>query len=174
MNKYLIYGLYCPITDNIHYIGKSSRGFIRPTEHMNRSHSIKISTWVESLSMLGYKPVVKILEECTSDNINEKEIYWIEKLSGEGEYLLNMTHNNVSEIIINNKYSFKDDLYRIGREIKKIRNNMGLSQELIAKTSNIDRKTLYRIECGHKGIVLSAILRVLSVLGYELVLKEKK
>jgi hypothetical protein len=26
MNKYLIYGLYCPFTDNLHYIGKSSIG----------------------------------------------------------------------------------------------------------------------------------------------------
>jgi hypothetical protein len=63
MQQYIIYGLYCPFTDNIHYIGKSTVGMLRPLSHMTKSHSTKINEWVSQLKVLGYKPIIKILEE---------------------------------------------------------------------------------------------------------------
>ena len=41
-NKYLIYGLFCPITDELHYVGKSSNYLLRPLQHLTDSHSEKI------------------------------------------------------------------------------------------------------------------------------------
>ena len=44
--KRLIYCLKCPFTKEIHYVGKSSSGMIRPLSHLNKSHSDKINEWV--------------------------------------------------------------------------------------------------------------------------------
>ena len=71
MNNFIIYGLYCPITNDLHYVGKSSVGLIRPLTHLTQSHSDKINEWVSQLKFLGHAPVIKILEVCTENNLDE-------------------------------------------------------------------------------------------------------
>ena len=87
MKKLLIYGLYCPFTDELHYIGKSSRSMTRPLEHFTKSHSDKINEWVSQLKFLSYKPVVKILEECKENELDNKKKDWIKKSKEDGCYL---------------------------------------------------------------------------------------
>jgi DNA-binding XRE family transcriptional regulator len=173
MQQYIIYGLYCPFTDNIHYIGKSTVGMLRPLSHMTKSHSTKINEWVSQLKVLGYKPIIKILEECTIDNIDELELYWIDKTSKDGAYLLNSTHNSATWILGKGNYVFEySDIKTIGQEIRRIRKMFNISQETIATICEIDRSTLVRIENGDKQVCIKNIHRVLHVLGLELITRK--
>jgi len=62
---------------------------VRPLTHLTKSHSDKINEWVHSLKFLGYRPIIKILEECTAENIDSREAEWIKKSIEDGYYLLN-------------------------------------------------------------------------------------
>jgi hypothetical protein len=91
-SQYLIYGLYCPITDNLHYVGKSSTYLTRPLQHMSRSHSHKIREWVKQLKELGHIPIIKVLEYVINpDELDSRERYWIERSKNEGCYSLRVT-----------------------------------------------------------------------------------
>jgi DNA-binding XRE family transcriptional regulator len=173
MNKNLIYGLYCPFTDNLHYIGKSTTCMTRPMQHMIESHSEKINEWVFQLKILGYKPIIKILEECTENNLDEKEKEWIKKSINEGCYLLNVAHNHTDNIINKKEYVFEDaDIKIIGETIKKSRYHQNLRQEDLCKMAKISRPTLIMIEKGNKRTKFYTIKWVLDVLGYQIVIKK--
>jgi len=174
MDKYIIYGLYCPFTNKLHYVGKSSHGMTRPLQHLNKSHSEKIGEWVIQLKFIGYKPIVKILEECNENNVDEKEKIWIQKAIDEGQYLLNITHNNTLTILKQKEYENEDtDILIIGKTIKDARVNLGFTQNNLSEMAGIDRSTLYRIERGNKQITIKNLKEILRVLDYELIIKSK-
>lgn len=175
MEKFLIYGLYCPFTDNLHYVGKSTSYMIRPMEHMTDSHSEKINEWVTQLRLLGYKPIIKILEVCTEENLNEREIAWIKKSKEYGCYLLNVAHNHIDKITSQKEYNFEySDIIIIGNKIRETRQALNLRQEDLCTMAKISRPTLIGIENGNKKIIYDNLKRVLNVLGYELTIKNKK
>jgi DNA-binding XRE family transcriptional regulator len=175
MNKYLIYGLYCPFTNKLHYIGKSSSYMIRPLQHLNDSHSEKINEWVQQLKFLNHKPIVKILEECTEENFNEKEKEWIKKSNEENCYLLNVAHNYVDKVISQKEYEVEDvDMLLIGKTIKEVRINAELTQEKLSEMAGIDRSTLRRIERGNKQITIKNLKCVLNVFGFEMIIRKKQ
>jgi len=174
MEKYLIYGLYCPFTGNLHYVGQSSCGMLRPKQHLTESHTEKIKDWVRQLRFLGYKPIIKILEYCNETNIGEREIYWIAQSINDGCYLLNIVHNRTDDILSQKEYFFEyQDIVILGEEIRKERKSMGLSQEQLSNMAKIDRSTLVRIESGNRQVTLKNIKNVLSILGFELFIKKK-
>ena len=175
MNKNLIYGLYCPFTNNLHYVGKSTSGLIRPNEHMSKSHSEKINEWVSQLKFLGYKPIVKILEECTTENLDEKEKEWINKAKNQKCYLLNIANNHANKIIKQNEYKTNNDaILIIGKIIKDTRQKLNYTQEDICSMANISRPTLIAIENGNEKTIYNNLKRVLNVLGFELTIKKIK
>lgn len=45
MKDKLIYALGCPITSEVHYIGKTEKGLTRPFQHLKDSHNGKIREW---------------------------------------------------------------------------------------------------------------------------------
>jgi DNA-binding XRE family transcriptional regulator len=145
---------------------------IRPLKHMTDSHSEKINEWVSQLKKLGYKPIIKILEVCTENNLDEKEIAWIKKSKEDGCYLLNLTHNHVDNIITQKEYNFEySDIIVIGKTIKETRQTLNLRQEDLCSMAKISRPTLIGIENGNKKIIYDNLKRVLNVLGYELTIK---
>lgn len=169
MNKSIIYGLYCPFTDNLHYVGKSTSGMLRPMQHMSLSHSEKINDWVKQLRFLGHKPIVKIIEECSEDNIDEREIFWIQQSINDNCFLLNISNNSIKEIIKQDVYKFEyDDILEIGETIKNIRKQSEFSQNNLARAAKIDRKTIYRIERGDKQVTIKNLKKVLTVFGFKL------
>lgn len=175
MSKYLIYGLYCPFSNNLHYVGKSSSYMTRPTQHLNESHSDKIKEWVQQLKFLGYKPIIKILEECTEDNFDEKEKEWIKKSTDEGCYLLNIVYNSANKIISQKEYEIENlDMLLIGKTIKEARINAQITQETLAKMAGIDRSTLFRIERGNKQVEIKKLKGVLNALGFEMIIRKKQ
>lgn len=75
-----IYGLVCPISGEIRYIGKSIRPKERLQNHMNEISNCHRSHWLQSLKAKKLKPQLVILEEVsdgTEWQIVEKN--WIEK-----------------------------------------------------------------------------------------------
>lgn len=64
-----IYGLRCPISDEIRYIGKSNNPGRRLLEHVRRAREnfnrSNLSAWIHSLSQEGYSPALVILESVT-------------------------------------------------------------------------------------------------------------
>jgi len=174
MNNYIIYGLYCPFTDSLHYVGKSSSRMIRPTEHFTKSHSEKINEWVEHLKIIGHKPNIKILEECTENNIDERELAWIKKSADEGCYLLNSTHNHVDPIIFQKEYLLDNkDVVIIGKAIDSARRELGVTRLDLAKMSCIHRETFRIIEKGDLSMTMRNLKAVLNVLDLELVVRKK-
>ena len=172
MKRNLIYGLYCPFTDELHYIGKSSKGLIRPLEHLIKSHSDKINEWIQQLKFLGHKPIVKILEVCNKTNLNDREKVWIKK--SKNCYLLNVANNSTNNILNNQEYEFNDsDILTIAKIIREARKNAEYTQDYISKMAGISRKTYWRIENGNKHIVYNSLKNVLNILGYEIKIQKK-
>ena len=63
-------------------------------------------------------------------------------------------------------------LSELGKTIKNLRKQKGLSQESLAQQSGISRATLSKIENGYiANISIVAINQILSILGYEIEIK---
>jgi len=87
-SKYLIYGLVDPSTNQLRYIGLSTRGIGRPKAHLcdgpafqkryENSRFNKYQCWRQSLIKLGIKPEIIVIEECSSiETLNEAEEFYI-------------------------------------------------------------------------------------------------
>ena len=63
-------------------------------------------------------------------------------------------------------------LSELGKTIRDLRKQKGLSQENLAKESNISRATLSKLENGYiANISIVTINHILSLLGYEIDIK---
>lgn len=178
-SQYLIYGLYCPITGNLHYVGKSSSYLTRPLEHMSHSHSRKIREWVKQLKELGQIPIVKVLEYVQQpESLNERERHWIENSVAAGHYLLNVVLNTPKKLITADadpKTFFVDSSYQIiATFIKSKRKAANLTQDELAAKAGVGLRFIRELEQGKK-ITLRAdkINQVLSLFGAELTIKRK-
>jgi len=175
MNKYIIYGLYCPFTDSLHYVGKSSSYMIRPTQHLTESHSEKINEWVSQLKFLGHKPIIRILEECTETNIDERELAWIKKSADEGCYLLNTVHNHTNKILLQREYELENvDVLTIGKMINEARISAKLTGIELSQMAGIHRQTLRSIENGDTKVSIGNLKGVLNILGYDIIIRKKQ
>jgi NUMOD3 motif len=92
---FLIYGLKDPLSGKIRYVGRSSNGLKRPTEHM-RPHALARKThrssWIKSVLAKGTIPEVVILERTEFQNqLNDLEKKWITKFRNDGIKLVNHT-----------------------------------------------------------------------------------
>jgi hypothetical protein len=88
----IIYGLLDPSTDEIRYVGRSSSGLKRAKHHLQRSVLSKDFThkghW---LRKLGTAPGVLVLEDCSREDLAEREVWWIAFGRSEGWPLTNET-----------------------------------------------------------------------------------
>lgn len=174
MRKYLIYGLYCPFTDELHYVGKSTCGMVRPLEHLTKSHSEKINEWVAQLKRIGYVPIIKVLEECNEENIDDRELFWIKESKNNGCYLLNVMHNRSGGILTKKEYAAENIFYyKISDIIKQTRLSLDLSSERVSSLAGISRPTLVTIERSLEKTTLHNVKKVLDVLGLEIEIKTK-
>jgi transcriptional regulator with XRE-family HTH domain len=66
------------------------------------------------------------------------------------------------------------NLLELGKKIKSIRKEKGLTQQELASKAQISRATLSKIENGYVGSVSIAMLdNILSILDYEIDIKPK-
>jgi hypothetical protein len=173
----IIYCLKCPVTNRIHYIGKSTRGMLRPMEHLSNSHSNKIKEWVNDLKILNHKPVIEILEVVQDYlDIGIREKFWISKCIEEGCILLNENlilpatiRPDLDDLI---KVDNSNGYFEIGRFISERRKLTGLTQEVFANKTGIAFIVLRKIEQGKSNIILNKLLEVLSMFGYTITIRK--
>lgn len=77
--KIYIYSLSHPISKEIRYVGKTGNIKNRFSSHLNSSKKLKsyLGSWIKSLLYQDLIPEINILEECTADNWQDREKYWI-------------------------------------------------------------------------------------------------
>lgn len=63
-------------------------------------------------------------------------------------------------------------LSELGKTIKSLRQQKGISQEILAQEANISRATLSKLENGYiANISIVTVNQILSLLGYEIDIK---
>jgi y4mF family transcriptional regulator len=174
-SKKLIYSLSCPVTNQVHYIGKSTQAMLRPMEHLTKSHSNKIQEWVEDLRMLGHAPIINVVEYILgSEDLDERERYWIQKELKKGSVLLNSMlvtpitiASDINALLENHKPSH----LHIGKTIKEKRKMLRLTQEDFASKAGVALTVVRKIEQGKTNLNLDSVLQMLSMFGLTLVAK---
>lgn len=78
-----IYGLRCPIEREILYVGKTKDLKNRLRQHLTGelARKSKKTSWIKSLLRKNLKPELIVLEKCSKENVDEREIYWISRYS---------------------------------------------------------------------------------------------
>lgn len=172
----IIYGLYCPITKNPVYVGQSTRGINKPFEHIReKSHSKKVNEWVSYLKNEGLSPIIVILETTNNPELlNDKELFWINKLINEGNILLNQQGVN-SVFFSTNVFSqsIENDFYNeLSLFIKGRRKLLKLTQYDIAYKSGLGLRFIRNLEQGRKNNYNTKTLqKILYLFGAELAIK---
>lgn len=99
----IVYGLYDPESDELRYIGKTTREVgARLREHVMETYSSDNKThkerWVASVLRRQLVPAARVVEELTAECLdflvallNERERHWIAKFRSEGARLTNTT-----------------------------------------------------------------------------------
>jgi hypothetical protein len=136
-----IYGLRCPLSSEIRYVGQTIRKLeVRLKSHKfdKRSNPHKIN-WINKLSRLGVldELTIELLEECNKELLNDREKYWIIKYKD--NRLLNLTDGGDTNYTIN-----KDAIER-------------MRQKLIGKFigRKLSSETKEKMSKKHKGKKLS-------------------
>lgn len=66
------------------------------------------------------------------------------------------------------------DFLELGQQIRQLRQQQGITQQLMAEHLQISRMTLNSIETGRAGDVgIRKVMKVLDYLGFELSIREK-
>jgi y4mF family transcriptional regulator len=166
----LIYAICCPFTKEVHYIGKSTQGMLRPLKHMSNSHSEKVREWVDSLKEIGTRPDIKILEYVSNDDdINSRERYWIQYYINNNSLLLNSIL--VSPLLVTSKLDDildenKDIEFKVGEFVKTKRKQNKLTQPELALKAGVGLRFVRDLEQGVKITYrVDKILDVLRLFG---------
>lgn len=92
-----IYGLYCPLTGALRYIGQTSTSLshrlashVCPSSYNRKLHSAR---WIRSLLRQGIFPEIRTLDIALSQgDLDEKEVLWISRCRSEGHHLTNIAN----------------------------------------------------------------------------------
>lgn len=96
--KYLIYALVDSVTNEVRYIGKSTKGMYRPRQHFMPSYLSRkdhCHSWIRSQIAKGHTPIIIVLEVLEENDHNlliQKEIFWISYYRRRGAKLTNLTN----------------------------------------------------------------------------------
>ena len=77
-----IYCIRCPISNEIRYVGKTTRGIRRKYEHNSKTKQnpkTHLARWLKKLIDCGNKPIFEVIEYVDNiEKLNYREIYWID------------------------------------------------------------------------------------------------
>jgi len=184
MNQYLIYGLRCPKTDDYRYIGKSSSGLQRAQSHLTFSHNESVNHWVAELREQGFCPLIDVIEECSEEDLQVKEQFWIQFYTDSGCKLMNSIFYRGAAIeklekdvadaqkeleqVFNNIIETINEASTLGGFIKNRRRMLKVTQANLAEMAGITSKTLSEIELNNANPSYYTIEKLLDILGYKL------
>ena len=67
MSKFELYGLYCPLTNEIKYVGITKNGLNkRLNSHLRKPTNEFIGKWFKDLKNNNNRPIIKLIKECDS------------------------------------------------------------------------------------------------------------
>jgi group I intron endonuclease len=92
IKKYQLYGLYCPISNNLMYVGITTNGLNRRLNgHLKSPTNHLMENWILGLKLMSLKPEIKIIKECINyDDLLKSEIEEIKKCRDEKIEILNI------------------------------------------------------------------------------------
>jgi predicted GIY-YIG superfamily endonuclease len=137
-----IYGLRCPLSNEIRYVGQTRKLKERFSSHkFDLRDNYHKANWIKKLERLNVLDELKmeVLEECTIEELNEKEIYWIKYYKDQGNKLVNCTDGGDTHYTLN-----PDSIKRMSDKLKDMFLGRKLSEETKKKISE-----------RHKGKTLS-------------------
>jgi hypothetical protein len=86
-NKFELYGLYCPFTNEIRYVGITKNGLNRRlSSHISHPTNELMKEWINYLILKKQKPLIKLLKDCET---------YEELLQSETEMILELKKNNI-------------------------------------------------------------------------------
>lgn len=90
----LVYGLIDPVTQQLRYVGLTTRGAVRIAYHQRwskRDDRTRRASWIRSLRRRGLAPDWCVLEQCdTDEQLGAAERYWISYYRRRGFDLTNL------------------------------------------------------------------------------------
>jgi y4mF family transcriptional regulator len=166
----LIYSLSCPFINQIHYIGKSTQGMIRPLQHLSNSHSEKIQEWVNELKNIGHAPIVNVLEYVPlEEDLDGRERYWIQRELDKNSLLLNsclvtplLISNDLDKLLGNGEGM---EYLKIANFVKQRRKQIGLDQREFAEKAGVALTVIRKMEQGKTNLNLNGVLQILKMFG---------
>lgn len=154
-NTNLIYGLRDPRNDVYRYIGKTTVGEKRPLSHLIQSHNILVNEWVAELKKANLQPFVDVIEkDIPLEELAAREKHHIACYQGIYGQLFNGGKHLVDTISKPSCLSTNDiDMLEIAlsntEEIYKVyKTQTSFTDEVIANTLNVGRKTVHNIKRG--------------------------
>jgi hypothetical protein len=155
MHKNIIYALVDPRTNEIRYIGQSSRGFKRPVHHwdktaLRRDSHLHSTRWIMQLIAEGKLPLIEVLEEVDACELNASEILWIARGRAFGWPLTNLTDGGGG--ILGFRDSPKSRSLKSKRALEVNSNPEVIKRKSAAQQINMKRpEVLARISAGNLG-----------------------
>jgi DNA-binding XRE family transcriptional regulator len=184
MSQFLIYGLRCPESSLYKYIGKSSNGLSRPKSHLVLSSNQSVRFWVNELREEGLCPLIDVIEECSQEDLLDREKHWINYYHNSVSILMNVIeYKGINIDRLNNEIKAEEQklyikLNEIKSDIKSIKNifdfvkyirkQRGITQQTLSDLSGVGSRTIKQIELGKANPTYETLSKALNVLGYEL------
>lgn len=131
-----IYTLSNPTTNEVRYVGKTINIKRRYKQHLyDKRQTSHKSSWITSLKLINLKPILRVIEECTNDNWEDRERFWITqfdnltniKTGGNGgdDYKRTLTSESIEKIRTANKNKIVSD-----EQKAKISKNNGANKKV--------------------------------------------
>ena len=143
MKTGFIYGLRCPLSGEIRYVGQTLSTLKKRLKghKFDRRHNPHKVNWIKKLEKLELLDLleIEILEECVEEQLNEKERFWIQKFKDDGNKLVNLTDGGDT--------NYRVDADAIKRSSEKLK-GMFIGRKLSDETKE-------KISKKHKGKKLS-------------------
>jgi hypothetical protein len=130
IKKYELYGLYCPFSHELKYIGITKNGLSnRLNAHLRKPTNYLTKCWFNELKIKGYTPIIKLIKECDSyENLLKNEIEEIKRCRDTNIKLLNICdggdinpmYGKTHSDDVRKKISDKKKGVKMSEEVKKI------------------------------------------------------
>jgi hypothetical protein len=168
MSTGYIYGLICPKTARVMYVGQSVDPKLRFSQHLHSDGNTDKDLWVQELKNEQLHPVFVIIEECAKENLGIRERFWIESMKNANPDLKNSTYakdyQNKSDCVAPRLYI---DLPRLLNRLR-IEKGKSYTQAELAQRWNLSRQSVNKyLSYKAKGAELQTFGKLLDFFAAE-------